>query len=319
VIQKLRENAMRKLLTAGSIILLLGLAAGPGQADEGGDASPAGAARASGDNRLLIQQQDRWQFIFSPYLWLPGADLRTTVKGTSTVVTVPWWDVVPDLFTKAIGGMGRFEAWKGRWGFFLDSYFIYLGGDVNVSTGRQVTQGPLQQTRTLVLSGDLKYITRAGNLDFGPRLLVGTAALRADQPLPVLSLELLGGGRFNYYHQYLRLGVSRSFTGPVLDRTRGRTLTVNFTRSYVEPLVGLRLGLWLTDKAVITMRGTFGGFALVADSNFDSDLEMTFGYRVHPKIYTYLGYRARYDQFSKTDLSFSGWVHGPVLGMAFVF
>ena len=170
-----------------------------------------------------------------------------------------------------------------------------------------------------MLSGDLKYITRAGNLDFGPRYLVGTLPLSAEKPLPVLSFELLGGGRYNYFNQYLRLGLSSTVTGPVVDTTQGRTFTINTTRSYLEPMLGMRLGLWLTQKAVINFKATLGGFGLVADNNFDSDLELLFGYRVHQNIYAYLGYRARYDQFSTTDLSNAAWLHGPVIGAVFAF
>jgi hypothetical protein len=43
------------------------------------------------------------------------------------------------------------------------------------------------------------------------------------------------------------------------------------------------------EKAVITFKGTIGGFGLVADSNFDSDLELSFGYRVQKNVYAYLG------------------------------
>ncbi len=280
---------------------------------------PEAAAPAKEDTRLPIHKQDQWQFFFAPYMWIAGANISTTVAGHTTNVNVPWWDIAGDLFTNAIGVMGRFEAWKGRWGFFLDSYFVYIGGNVSDSAGKQITLGPLPISRTLVLDGNLKYIARVGNLDFGARYLVGTVAFSPDNPLPVLSFELLGGGRYNYYDQYLRLGVSTTITGPVIDRTRGRTFTINLTRSYVEPMLGMRLGLWLTEKAFINFRGTLGGFGLVADNNFDSDLELLFGYRVSQNIYACLGYRARYDQFNKTDLSFSAWLHGPVLGAVFAF
>jgi hypothetical protein len=271
------------------------------------------------DDRLPIQKLEQWQFFFSPYIWIPGANASTTAFGHTSNVSVPWWDVASDLFSNAMGVMGRFEAWKGRWGFFLDSYFVYLGGNVSDSAGKQINLGLLPVPRSLVLSGDLKYITRAGNLDFGPRYLVGTIPLSATKPLPLLSFELLGGGRYNYYNQYLRLGLSATITGPVVDNTRGRTFAINFTRSYIEPMLGGRLRLWLTAKAVTEFKATFGGFGLVADNNFDSNLELLFGYRVHPNIYAYLGYKARYDQFHTNDLTFSAWLHGPVIGVVFAF
>lgn len=288
--------------------------------------SPVGAPEAAGktkaDTRLPIHKQDQWQFFFSPYMWIAGANVSTTAFGHTSKVSVPWCDIVPDLFSNVIGVMGRFEAWKGRWGFFLDSYFVYIGGNVGDSAGQKINLGLLPIPRALVLSGDVKYITRAGNLDFGPRFLVGTLPLSAEKPLPVLSLELLGGGRYNYYHQYLRLGVQATLSGPRGGQvaTPGRTFTIDATRSYIEPMLGMRLGLWLTEKVVIEFRGSLGGFGLpMNDNNLDSNLELNFGYRVHKNIYAYLGYRARYDQFNTTDLSFSAWLHGPIIGAVFAF
>lgn len=160
---------------------------------------------------------------------------------------------------------------------------------------------------------------RAGNLDFGLRYLVGTAPLRSNHPLPVLSFEVLAGGRFNWYNQDLGLDLSATFTGPVLDRTRKGTFASSIRRSFVEPLLGMRLGLWLTENAVISFKATVRGFGLVADGNLDADLELSCGYRVHKNIYPYLGYRTRFVKFSTGELGFNGWFHGPILGAASVF
>ncbi len=192
---------MKRLSPAIIFILLLVCGSSSGYAIEGAGnppgtagTTPEAAKKSKEDDRLPIHKQDQWQFFVSPYVWIPGANVSTTVLGHTTNVNVPWWDIVPDLFSNAIGVMGRFEAWKGRWGLFLDSYFVYLGGNVSDSAGKQITPGLLPVNRALVLSGDLKYITRAGNLDFGPRYLLGTLPLSGEKPLPVLSFELLGGG-----------------------------------------------------------------------------------------------------------------------------
>jgi hypothetical protein len=105
----------------------------------------------------------------------------------------------------------------------------------------------------------------------------------------------------------------------VENTTRGQTFAINATRSYVEPMLGGRLRLWLTPKAITEFKATFGGFGLVADNNFDTNLELLFGYRVHPNIYAYLGYKARYDQFHTDKISLSAWLHGPVIGAVFAF
>jgi hypothetical protein len=310
---------MKKLPAALIIILALALAPTLVNAGEPLGTKFAAASQATEDDLLPIYPRDEWQFFVSPYLWIPGVNINTNVAGRTTSIDVPWWDIAGKLFSEAIGAMGRIEVWKGRWGFFLDSYFIYLDGTVSQDAGRSINPGPLPVNRTLVLSGTLKYIVRAGNLDFGLRYLVGTTPLSSDNPLPLLSLEILGGGRWNWYNQDLSLGVASSFTGPVIDRASQRTFTSRIRRSYVEPLLGLRLSLWLTEKAVTTFRGTVGGFGLVADGNLDADLELAFGYRVHKNIYPYLGYRAWFDKFSKATLGFNGWFHGPTLGAVFVF
>jgi len=315
---------MKNLRILISAFLLVAGIAGSGYSQEravqaAGSAAPEEAGPAKTDNRLPIHKQEQWQFFLSPYMWIPGANIQTTLRGHTSSIDVPWYDIVPDLFSNAFGVMGRFEAWKGRWGLYLDSYFIYLGGTVSDSGGRRINLGRLPLNRTLVLDGNLKYIVRAGNLDFGGRYLVGTTSLSAEAALPVLSFELLGGGRYNYYNQYLRLGVAASYTGPVLDRFKSKDVISEINRSYVEPFLGVRLGLWLNDKAVVVFRGTVGGFGLFNDNNLDSDLELSFGYRVHKNIYAYLGYRALYEQFNTSELDFSAWLHGPILGAAFVF
>jgi hypothetical protein len=279
-------------------------------------AGQEGTVKVKEDVRLPVQKEE-WQFFFAPYIWIPGINAQATINGHTSNINLGWWDTASDLFSSTIGVMGRFEAWKGRWGFLLDGYFTYLGGNVSDSAGKQFFLGRLPTPRTLVLSGDLKYIVRAGNLDFGGRYLVGTVPLSAEKPLPIMSFEILGGGRFNSYNQYLRLGVSSSFTGPLVDLTRGQSFASTFNRQYVEPFLGFRLSFWLTQKAVITFKGDVGGFGFAADSNLDSNLELNFGYRVHPSIYAYIGYRAHYDQFHQSELSFSGWLNGPVLGVMF--
>jgi hypothetical protein len=310
-----------KLLTAIIVTLVL-IFSGPGAYGQGEPAGPPeagaqeGALKSKEDNRLPIQKEE-WQFFLAPYIWIPGINAQTTLNGHTSNINVGWWDTASDLFSSAFGAMGRFEAWKGRWGFFLDSYFTYLGSNVSDSAGKEILLGRLPVPRTLVLSGNLKYIVRAANLDFGGRYLVGTVPLRAEKPLPIMSFEVLGGGRFNSYNQYLRLGVTATFTGPLVDRTAGQVFINKLDRSYVEPFLGFRLGFWLTEKTVITFSGDVGGFGFAADSNLDSNLELNFGYRVHPGIYAYIGYRAFYNQFSQSELSFSGWIHGPMLGAVF--
>lgn len=156
-------------------------------------------------------------------------------------------------------------------------------------------------TLTLTPSGSVKYISRMGNLDLGLRFLVGTLPLSAAKPLPAVSLELLGGPRYNYIGQYLRINLStiRIANVPIdIGRfsmvAKHQTIknggyTIDISRSYFEPFLGARIGFWLTPKMIITLKGDVGGFGIVADDHVDCNFEAMFGYRVHKNIYAYAG------------------------------
>ena len=99
------------------------------------------SAAAKDDNRLPFQREG-WQFFVAPYLWIPGIHADISPQGQfsgTTIVDVPWYDIVPLLFSKAIGGMGRVEIWKGRWGLFSDTNFVYIGESVSCQR-RQATK-----------------------------------------------------------------------------------------------------------------------------------------------------------------------------------
>ena len=161
--------------------------------------------RQSSDPYRLPIYKEGWQFFLAPYLWIPGAHLDLSHQGrfSGTIVAdVPWYDLVPLLFSKAIGGMGRVEIWNGRWGSYIRHHF-YLYRRIRQCGRSQGTKTESQRLPVTIpvrlqLSGDLKIWTRLLWQDVGVRYLVGTVPLNADKPLPVVSCELLGGLRYTY-------------------------------------------------------------------------------------------------------------------------
>jgi hypothetical protein len=331
-----------------------------GLAKEASSPAKETAAPAKEDDRLPIQKQDEWQFFLSPYIWIPGINANVSALKGTVNTAIPWWDVASTLFSKSIGIMGRAEAWKGRWGVFLDGYYAYVGtSGSQVGAGKEKNFGPFDFTLdkqinigratinvaipgqvgpgniTLIPSGSVKYISRIGNLDLGGRFLVGTWPLNTDKPLPALSLELLGGPRFNSLNQYVRINLSviRIANVPIdigrfsltakHQSVKNGSYIIDYNNQYFEPFLGARLGLWVTPKVIITLKGDVGGFGLVADDHVDCDFEALAGYRVHKNIYLYAGYKARGTWYnlgeSLAQINASAWAHGPVLGTTFAF
>jgi hypothetical protein len=283
------------------------------------------AARVKDDDRLPIYKEG-WQFFVAPYLWIPGAHLDLSHQGRfrgTIVADVPWYNLVPLLFSKVLGGMGRVEIWYGRWGLISDTNFIYIGDSISAGGARELKGLPLPVPVRLQLLGNLKLWSRLLWQDVGLRYLVGTIPFSPDKPVPVASFELLGGLRYTHLNQDTRLGLNATLTDPGGQElvSRGGSLFRSLQFSIFEPFVGFRLGLWLTQKFNLLLKADCGGFGFVAYNHVDSVLEALVGYQVYKNIRLYGGYRARYGSGSGSakDVAIHGWFHGPMLGAAFSF
>jgi hypothetical protein len=325
---------MRTLKTGATMILLLfwctaAYSQEPGPAKEQPGSAQEQATAAKDDDRLPIYKEG-WQFFLAPYLWIPGEHLSLSHQGRfsgTTVANIPWYELVPLLFSKAMGGMGRVEIWNGRWGVFSDTTFLYCGESISAGGAKELKLNPKRLPITipvrLQLSGEMKIWTRLLWQDVGVRYLVGAIPLSADKPLPVASFELLGGLRYTYYNQATSLNVGATLTGPFgrEEISRGGSFFSSVQLSIFEPFVGMRVGVWFTPKLNLMLRADCGGFGFVAYNNVDSVLEALLGYQVHKNIRIYGGYRGRYFSGSDgaKDIAAHGWFHGPMLGAVFSF
>jgi hypothetical protein len=328
--ENLGGGEMKGLKTTIMIIILLVLSTAAYSQELAMATEPPGsaqekAARAQDDDRLPIYKEG-WQFFVAPYLWIPGAHLDLSHQGKfrgTIVADVPWYNLVPLLFSKVMGGMGRVEIWYGRWGVISDTNFIYIGDSISAGGARELKRLPLPVPVRLQLSGNLKLWSRLLWQDVGLRYLVGTIPINPDKPVPVASFELLGGLRYTHLNQDTRLSLNAALTGPGGQElvSRGGSLFSSLQFSIFEPFVGFRLGLWLTQKFNLLLKADCGGFGFVAYNHVDSVLEALVGYQVHKNIRVYGGYRARYGSGGgdAKDVTMHGWFHGPMLGAAFSF
>jgi hypothetical protein len=107
---------------------------------------------------------EKWQYEFSPYLWMAGLSGTTRVGPLSVNSSISFSDLLSEF---DIGASGTFEARKGRWGVLFDGIYMKLS-DSHGNVDLKVTQ------QMYSLSGMWR-------------------AMEGDQPV-----DLLAGLRYNY-------------------------------------------------------------------------------------------------------------------------
>ena len=238
--------------------------------------------------------ESKWEFIVAPYFWMAGIEGDVGVKGISTHVNIPFRDILKDL---DFGGEVHVEAWKDRWGIFLDATYLKLSVD---DEGISQTLGPVS------VDVDMgEWLVEFGGLYRLGRWSLGKDERRA------LSLEALGGGR------YWDLSVDVDAVVPLA----GLGLDVDKSKSWIDPFIGARLRADLTEKLSLAVRGDIGGFGV--GSQFTWNASAIFGYHFSPTISAWLGYRALgvdYESGSgSSKFKFDVIMYGPIVGLGIQF
>ena len=91
--------------------------------------------------------------------------------------------------------------------------------------------------------------------------------------------------------------------------------TVDSSESWVDPLIGSRISLELTDRWAIVGEGDFGGFGVGSDFTGTSRPFSAIGTTLFGRPTTFLfGYRALHQDYDHGDFAWDVTMHGPMLG-----
>lgn len=241
----------------------------------------------------------KWQFEFTPYVWLPSVNADITVGAATVDVDIPFSDIWDnfDVFSLA----GRFEAWKGgRWGLILDGIYIVLDTD---------TGGANLETDLVLIDYAAGY--RVAEVPLGSREESST-----ESKSPALWFDAIGGLRYGYFKAEITLRAS----GPIIGE---RSITLRESEDWVEPFIGGRIGVQVTEKFSLEFRGDVGGFGLGSATDLTWNFIGGIDYRPWKLASFKLAYRVLgidYEQGSGSDkLGLDGIMHGPLLGLTFYF
>lgn len=86
-----------------------------------------GLAMVAGAKENRPQAEEQWEWILTPYFFLPAIDTDNTVAGQTVSTDMSVGDLLDNFDTRALAL--RAEGWKGEYGFVLDGSWTDLDGD----------------------------------------------------------------------------------------------------------------------------------------------------------------------------------------------
>jgi hypothetical protein len=239
------------------------------------------ATPASGQQAEL--SGDRWHVTVAPYLWATSLDGHASVGGIKSDVDVPFSDLLKDL---SFGAMMLIDVEKGRFGIGVNGLYARVSPDSDV--------GPIEIDAT----------SDTMQLGVAPYYRVVDWAYRTSSSGEPLRLVIAPEAGFRFTYLRTELEVRR---GP----------TVDGSESWVEPLVGSRVGLDLSDNWTIAGEGNVGGFGVGSDLAWN--VQAFVGYRTTlfgRQTTLALGYRALHQDYDHRNFEWDVTMHGPVIGTA---
>jgi hypothetical protein len=239
---------------------------------------------------LAGQSETEWRHTMSLYAFLPA---RTSGDSTIAGATVPL-DLNLSEAVKLLdfAMAGRYEAWRGDWGFILDANYVGLGADGSLPTPGGATFDVDIRQKWLALLASYKAVDAVGKN--GQRYAV----------------DLQFGARYNSLRQ--EVTISSPAPLPVLGGDE----------DWVEPVVGAR-GMWeLSDRWTAIASLDLGGFG-VGGNKLQVGANVGVDWRPWEKTSLFFGWRY-YSMDYSTTLSTGPFAYdvsqqGPVLGVKFRF
>jgi hypothetical protein len=283
--------------------------------------SPAAESDATGgtaEPTLL----DGWQFDVEPYLWIPALKGTVSADGRTVGLDVGFdeiFDLIGDGFS-LLAGMAHLEGRHGPVAVFLDFAGIKL--DTDGSAQLEKIESPdypgLSTTRVKTkvhLKQDQIF------LEFGAayRLLELAMPHRA-RPF---TLEALAGGRYMYYWTSVSAEASTKIVGlPQGSQAVRQAASGHQTLNWVDPFIGSRFTVPLTDDIEFWFRGDIGGFGAGSDLAWSLVSSLMYDLPWHPcdaQTWFSIGYKVLAYDYDTGNAKIDVQYRGPAVGLGAAF
>lgn len=278
-----------------AVAVVLGLCGG--QAAYAADMLPGQPKEAA----PILAERPNWSLQVTPYMWAAGLDgnISPFRRGPTIGVEKSFSDVMDDL---NFGGFVNIWARHDR--------FVFSGDIMYVDTTDSHGSGPLP---AMQIPGLGAVIPPGANVDATVDTKQFMATLQGGYRIidaPQFTLDALGGARFWHISNDVTVTANHPLIGAV-SATHGE----NF--GWIDPVVGLRAFLPLTEKLSLQAQADIGGFGAGSDLTWSA--LATVNYAFNDRFSASLGYKALDVDYDHGGHVYDTRLSGPVLGMTYRF
>ncbi|WP_159715175.1 porin family protein [Geminicoccus flavidas] len=223
-----------------------------------------------------------WTFKLTPYAWLAGLDgkVRTRSRLPAADVDASFSDIFDDT-NFALMMLG--EARRDRFGVILDVDYLDISSEG--STPGDLFSGVKASSNVLI-----------GTLGLAYRVL--------DRPKGLI--DVVGGARLWSIDNELKLEAGRL-----------NEVSTSRDQTWVDPIIGLRGGVDLSDDIYVSAYTDIGGFG--AGSKFTWQVLASVGYRFNDHLTAEVGYRYLSVDYDHDGFLWDVDLYGPVIGISYRF
>jgi len=252
------------------------------------------------NDALDFSESEKWTFRLTPYFWLSAMDVDTTVAGATAEVDLSFKDIM-DHFD-VVGASTHFEAWKNdEWGIMFGFSWILMEGDFEIEDPGTFPipinfEVEVDIEQTIVALAVVKKVEHE-NISKNPELP------------RYRDVDIYGGLQYQYLRQEITITPGPGKLGK--------------SKEWLEPLIGARLSVGLSEKVSFTTMGDLAGFGIGSASDLTAKCMAGFNYKTAKSSILRLSYRLMYIDYSNgsgsEEFGIKGLFHGPWVGWTFLF
>ena len=242
-----------------------------------------------------------WAFQITPYMWAAGLDgnISPFRRAPTIHVEKPFSDVMDDL---------NFGGFVNVWGRY--DRFVFSGDVMYVDTTDSHGTGPLS---AMQIPGLGVAIPPGASVDATVDTKQFMATLQGGYRVldtPQFTLDALAGARFWHISNDVTVTASHPAIGSV-SATHGESF------GWVDPVVGLRAFLPLTEKLSFQAQADVGGFGAGSDLTWSALATVNYTFNDH--FSASVGYKVLDVDYDHDGHVYDTQLSGPVLGMTYRF